>query len=242
MRLFTAHLRAGALELLRLPSFSIPTLLLPSVLFLLFAAGRTKDESEGALAGFAAMAVLGVAVFQFGAGIAIERGYPWEAFVRTLPGSPAARMAARVAAAAGFAVAATTLLIATALVTTEASLSTTRWLALLTALTLGAVPFSLLGIALGYWAPPRAAVPIANLIFLPLVVLGGLWTGGQYLPEQLDAVSRVLPTRPWAELVWATAEGGSWPWWAPAALGAWTVAFGLLALWGYRRDEGERFR
>ena len=76
MRLFAAHLRAGALELLRLPSFSVPTLLLPSVLFLLFAVGRTKDESEGALAGFAAMAVLGVAVFQFGAGIAIERGHP----------------------------------------------------------------------------------------------------------------------------------------------------------------------
>jgi len=27
-----------------------------------------------------------------------------------------------------------------------------------------------------------------------------------------------------------------------AALAAWTVAFGLVALWGYRRDEGERFR
>jgi ABC-2 type transport system permease protein len=242
MKLFAAHLRAAGLELLRLPSFSLPTLLLPAVLFLLFAAGRTKDEAEGALAGFAAMAVLGVAVFQFGAGIAIERGYPWEAFVRSLPGSPAARMAARVAAAVGFAVAATTLLVATALVTTDASLSTTRWLALLTALALGAVPFSLLGIALGYWAPPRAAVPIANLIFLPLVVLGGLWTGGRYLPEQLDTLSRAVPTRPWAEIVWSAAEGGPWPWWAPAALGAWTAAFGVLALWGYRRDEGERFR
>ena len=182
MRLFAAHLRAGSLELLRLPSFSVPTLLLPSVLFLLFAAGRTTDQSEGALAGFAAMAVLGVAVLLFGVGIAIERGYPWEAFLRSLPGSPAARMAARAAAAGGFAVAATTLLVATALVTTDASLSTTRWLALVVALALGAVPFCLLGIALGYWMPPRAAVPIANLIFLPLVVLGGLWTGGRYLP------------------------------------------------------------
>jgi ABC-2 type transport system permease protein len=242
MKLFTAHLRAGVFELMRLPSFSLPTLLLPSVLFLLFAVGRTKDQSEGALAGFAAMAVLGVAVFQFGAGIAIERGYPWEAFVRSLPGSPAARMAARVAAAVGFAVAATTLLIATALVTTDASLSAMRWVALIAALALGAVPFSLLGIALGYWAPPRSAVPISNLIFLPLVVLGGLWTGGRHLPEQLDTVSRLLPTRPWAETVWAAAEGGAWAWWAPAALAAWTVAFGLLALWGYRRDEGERFR
>jgi ABC-2 type transport system permease protein len=212
------------------------------VLFLLFAVGRAKDQSEGALAGFAAMAVLGVAVFQFGAGIAIERGYPWEAFVRSLPGAPAARMGARVATAVGFAVASTTLLVATALVTTDASLSTGRWLTLIAALALGAVPFSLLGIALGYWAPPRSAVPIANLIFLPLVVLGGLWTGGRHLPEELDPVSHVLPTRPWAETVWAAAEGGPWPWWAPATLCAWTIAFGLLAAWGYRRDEGERFR
>ena len=27
-----------------------------------------------------------------------------------------------------------------------------------------------------------------------------------------------------------------------AALALWTVIFGALAVWGYRRDEGERFR
>jgi len=242
MTVLVAHLRAGTLELLRMPAYSVPTLLLPTLLFLLFAVGRTEDEAAGALAGFAAMAVLGVALFQFGAGIAIERAHPWESFVRSLPLAPATRTAARVVSALAFAAASTTILVATALVTTDASLTAAGWAALAAALALGAVPFALFGVALGYWAPPRAAVPIANLAFLPLVIVGGLWTGGQYLPESLDAVSVYLPTRPWAELVWAAAEGTPWNLTAPLQLAGWAVVFGALALWGYRRDEGERFR
>ena len=189
------------------------------------------------------MAVLGVAVFQFGAGIAIERGYA----VGGVRADPSGRHRPRAWQPASQRQSASPSRRRRCSSPPRSSRPTCRCRRragsrCCTALTLGAVPFSLLGIALGYWAPPRAAVPIANLIFLPLVVLGGLWTGGQYLPSRLDAVSRALPTRPWAEIVWAAAEGGSWPRWAPAALGAWTFAFGLLALWGYRRDEGERFR
>ena len=46
MSVLLAHVRAGTLELLRMPGYSVPTLLFPSLLFLLFAArGRAEDES-----------------------------------------------------------------------------------------------------------------------------------------------------------------------------------------------------
>ena len=50
-----------------------------------------------------------------------------------------------------------------------ATLRIPRAVAVLVGLVLGGVPFALLGIAFGYWTPPRAALPIANLAFVPLV-------------------------------------------------------------------------
>ena len=39
-----------------------------------------------------------------------------------------------------------------------------RLFTLAAALVLGSIPFALLGIALGYWASPRGALPVANLL------------------------------------------------------------------------------
>ena len=105
------------------------------------------------------------------------------------------------------------------------------------ALLLGAVPFALLGVSIGYAVPARAAIPLANLLYLPLAYLGGLWSGPR-APPHLPAA---LPTRSWADLVWAAAGERAFSISALVALATWTGVFGLTAVWCYRRDEGERF-
>jgi hypothetical protein len=42
-------------------------------------------------------------------------------------------------------------------------------------------------------------------------------------------------------LLWASVDGRPWAVVDIALLVAWGIAFGLLAAWGYRRDEGELF-
>lgn len=242
MKVLCAHVRATTLELVRMPAYSLSTLAFPSLLFLLFAAPRAGGDAAALMAGFAAMAVIGVAFFQFGVGIAVERSVPWEAYVRSLPVGAGTRMAARVISGSAFAVAAAAGVAVTALASTGVSLAPGRWLAVAAALAAGAIPFGLLGVALGYWAPPRAALPLANLLLLPLVYAGGLWTAGRHLPDALDGVSGALPTRRWGELVWAATGASAWSPLDVLFLAAYAAAFGALALWGYRRDEGERFR
>jgi hypothetical protein len=51
-----------------------------------------------------------------------------------------------------------------------------------------------------------------------------------------------VPTRQFAELLWASAGGGPWPSGAVLVLGCYTLLFGTLAWLGWRRDEGEKFR
>ena len=195
-----------------------------------------------AMASYAAFAVLGVAFFQFGVGIAAERASPWQTFLRILPVSPAARFAARIVSALAFGLASATLVIAAALVTSDVSLTPSRWLALTTALLAGSMPFALLGTAIGYWTSPRGALPLANLLFLALAYAGGLLAGRQHVPQAVQTIADILPTRLWGELLAASIGLGSWRARDALGLGAYAAAFALLAAWGYRRDEGERFR
>jgi hypothetical protein len=59
---------------------------MPGLFYFLFEGTDTDVELVTVLmASYAMWAILGVAFFQFGVGIAEERGTPWERFLRALP-------------------------------------------------------------------------------------------------------------------------------------------------------------
>lgn len=241
MRLVLLHARAGTVELLRYPAFSVPTLAFPALFFLLFVAPRTEADPTLLLASFTGFAVLAVAFFQFGVGIATERESPWERFLRTLPLGASTRFAARVLSAAVFGLASAAAVVAAALATTDAHLTAPRWAALAAALALASIPFALLGVALGYWASPRGALPIANILYLLLAFAGGLWTTPAHLPAGVADVSPFVPTRQFGNVLWGAAEGRLWRPLDWLLLLAWALVFALAAAWGYHRDEGRRY-
>jgi ABC-2 type transport system permease protein len=242
VKLAFVHARLLTLELVRYPAFLVPTLAFPALFFLFFAASARGAAATLAMCSFAAFATIGVAFFQFGVGIANERASPWEAYLRTLPAPPVARIGSRLLSAAVFAAAAAVLLVAVALATTDATLAPTRWLELAAVLALGLVPFALFGIALGYWATPRGALPLANLIYLGLAYGGGLWVRPQRLPAAVAAVAPYLPTGRLQHALAGVVRGSPWSArdWLPLA--AFSVLAAAAACAGYRHDEGARFR
>lgn len=243
MRLIAAHFQITFLTHLRAPGYWAPTLLFPTMLYLFFAA-RLDDPFAAtlALASWSVYAVLGVAFYQFGVGIAQDRSSPWETYLRVLPAGPLPRFAAQTLVAIVFAGAAVLVLWSTALWLAPIDFGPIASLHFAAALAVGAVPFGFFGIALGYLTSPKAAVPIANLIYLPLAFAGGLWVPPRHLPAAVADVSPLLPTRHYAEVVWAAvrrvdAPLASWLW-----LLGFTIFFAGLAVWAYRRDEGRRYR
>lgn len=243
MKLAVRHARAATVELLRQPAFSVPTLGFPSLFFLFFAVpGFGGDEPEVATAIYAGFAVLGVAFFQFGVGIAFDRASPWERYLRTLPLAPAVRFGGRLLSALAFGSASAVVVVAVALLTVSPELSAASWLELSVVLLAGSIPFALLGIALGYLATPRGALPIANVVYLGLSFAGGLWTSPDDLPEAVEQVSVLLPTRAYADLLAGAALDEPVGMRAWLVLAAYAVAAGWLAGWAYRRDEGQRYR
>ena len=242
MRLVLLHARALTLELVRYPAYVVPTLVLPAAFFVFFVAPRGRGDETVAMATFAGFAAIGVAFFQFGVGIAVERASPWEAYLRTLPVGLGTRLGARVVSAAVFAAAAAATLVAVALATTDVALPPARWAELALILLVGTAPFALLGIALGYWAPQRGALPIANLLYLGLSYAGGLWISPRDLPSAVAGLSPYLPTRSLSDALTATVAGHPFVPGACLRLAGFAAIFAGLAAWGYRRDEGRRFR
>ena len=241
MRLALRHAWAMTVELLRYPAYLVPTLILPSVFFLFFVSPAPRHDASVRMATFAGFAVIGVAFFQFGVGIAIDRASPWEAYLRTLPVGPSVRLVARLLSATVFAGAAATFLVVTAVATTAVSLPASRWAGLAVALLAGVIPFAFLGIALGYWAPARGALPIANLLYLVMSYVGGLWILPSRLPAAVEAISGFLPTRALSDGLAATARGAPVAWESWGALASFAALFAGVAVAGYRRDEGRRF-
>lgn len=244
MRLALAHARAETVNLARYPAYAVPTVAFPAILLLLFGRQFERGEPDRLLAGFAATALLTVAFFQFGVGIATSRTTPWETYLRTLPVGPTTRLAGRVLSALAFAAATVGAVTLVAFTVYGVEMPPWRLAALAVALLGGSIPFALLGIAFGYWLPPRAALPFANILFLPLAVGGFLWMRPtQDVPHNVDVASQLLPTRSWMEILDPIATGDrAVPLRHVAALAAWAFVFFAVAWWGYRRDEGERFR
>ncbi len=243
LALARSHARLQTLFLLRLPAYVVPTVTFPAMFYALFdlsyARAQAAIADETTLA-FVAFAVIGVALYQFGVGIAQERGRPWERYLRTLPVSTASRFIARIASALAFAVLAAAFVAVVARVFTPIDLSAAAWLRVLLYTVLGAVPFVLIGITIGYWASAQAAVPIATAINLLLAYGGGLWIPPSYLPGLVAHISPYLPTRQFAELLWSVPRGSD-PAHAIAVLAAYAAVFFALASIGYRRDERRRY-
>ena len=239
-----AHIRLRLLSLLRTPAYVAGTLAMPSLILIFLGIGLadTTVEANAIMASFTVFAVMGIAFFQFGVGIAESRASPWSTFERILPASIVVRLAGAVVPAVLFATAAAGLVILVAHVFMPVALDAVAWLRLGFVLLAGSVPLSLLGIAIGYWVSSRAALPVANIAYLGLAFGGGLFLSPRLFPDLLEAVSQCLVSRHIVELAWRAVADAPW---SPASwlwLAGYAVAGGLLAGWGYRRDEGERYR
>ncbi len=106
------------------------------------------------------------------------------------------------------------------------------------------IPFIGLGFALGYLASPNSAPAVTNLIYLPTAFASGLFFPLHLLPTFLQNIAPYLPLYRGAQLVWdavgapVSSDPISTDW---LYMSGFTVAFFLLAVWAYRRDQGRKF-
>lgn len=249
LRIFRYELWTELLKLVRMPAFVLPALSFPLLFYIFFGVvfgkgtAGTVTMSTYLLATYGAFGVIGAALFSLGVGVAVERGQGWMLFKRATPMPPAVHFVARSLIAVLFGAAVVALLFTAGATLGGVELAATTWLALGGVLIVGAAPFALFGMALGYLCGPNAAPAVINLIYLPMAFASGLWIPIQMLPGFFQALAPWLPAYHFAQLALATfgVSATSSPWSSIAYLLGFSLLCLGLAIFGYRRDEGKTF-
>jgi len=242
-RVLNAYLqetRSECLRYLRTPSFLLPTLLFPTVFYVMF--GILLGRSNGAdaprflLASYSTFGVMAPGLFGFGVSLALERDGGLLMLKRALPMPPAAYLLGKMAMAMLVAALIVALLLSLAIFVAHVPLDASQMLRLFAIDLFGVLPFCALGLLLGTLIKGQGAPGLVNLIYLPMAFLSGLWFPLSIMPKLLQQLAPVWPSYHLNRLALSAVGFDTGPVWPHAlVLAAFTVGFLLLAARRLRR-------
>ncbi|PZG14356.1 ABC transporter [Micromonospora craterilacus] len=244
MQLALTHARYQLLETIRIPIAIFGSAFFPAAAMLFFVvpfAGKDPVAATFATASMVTFSVMSANIFSYGVGVAEDRQQPWDPFTRTLPAGPAPRFAGRVLAGLTITYLSLIPVVVIAATLTEARITPMAFLLALVTVAVISVPFTLMGLSIGYALPSKAAIVVAQLVFFPLAFGGGLLSAPGSAPGFVEAIAPYLPTRGAVELMWAAVGHYEPARLSLIMLGVWLVLLAALGGWAYRRDEGRRF-
>jgi ABC-2 type transport system permease protein len=204
---YLAEARFESLRMFRVLGFSIPFLVLPAALYLLFGVVLFGDAVRGDLstgkflfAAFAVFGVMGPGMFGFGATIATEREQGLLTLKRALPAPPGSYLVAKLLMTMLFAFIIMVTMITAALLLGHLPLTFAQCARVTAIDILGSLPFCAIGLFIGTRASGKAAIAFVNLIYVPMMHVSGLFYP---LPKFLRTISPVWPTYHLQQLVFA---------------------------------------
>jgi len=247
VKLTMLHAKYSLVETFRVPIAVIGTIVFPALALLFFVVPqRTVADNPlfatQAVISLSVFAVMVNALFSFGLTIAENREKPWDPYLRTLPAPGIARVLAHVFSTGMLGLAAIVPVIVIGALFTAAEAPPERILAGVVALGVSALPFMLIGIAIGYAFPFKAAIAVIQIVMFALAFIGGLFLPPVMFADWLDTISRFTPSRQAREFVIWAVEGGTLEWWVWTGILVWTAVMLSLSLSLFRRDEGRRYR
>ncbi len=238
------------LKNLRLRMYTLSVLSFPLMFYVLFGLVLNGKESIAGMgvptymiATYGTFGVMGASLFGTASGLASDRGLGWLQVKRASPMPPFAYFAAKIALSMTFSAIVTTLLLILGFAFGGVRMSLTSAAELLATLVAGSLPFSAMGLAIGYFVGPNSAPAAINLIYLPLSFCSGLWVPYMFLPKVVRQIALALPPYHLSQLALGVVGAGRHE---PVA-SHWEVliAFTLICLGvariGFQRDKGKLY-
>lgn len=236
------YLRLELMRLLRNPRTVIFTIVMPSVLYLVFSntnSGRLGGISTAAyiMVSMAAYGSIGAAMFS-AAGIATERRIGWNRQLRLTPLPPSAYVLAKGIAAWCVTLVGLVLVYVVGFAS-GVRMPWTHWLGTLGATWVAVLPFVLLGIGIGYVGNVDLVQPVTMLFFFGMSIVGGLWVPVEAMPDVMGQIAQLVPSYWLGAAGRAVIGGQDFGWKGVVVLLVWTLAIGGFAASRYRADTAK---
>ena len=248
--LYAKEAKYELLKNIRIPIYAISTVAFPVMFYVLFGivlgsnAADRKESATYMLATMGCFGVIAVALFGFGVSLAMERGQGWLQVKRASPMPVSAYFFGKLCSALVFSTVIMLLLLAIGYTFGGVRMPISTAAKLVGILVAGAIPFSAMGMAIGYFAKPNSAPGLVNLIYLPMSFCSGLWIPLFLLPHGLRVFAKLLPPYHLSQLALNAVGMVNNPtpaWGHVEALLAFTLLCLGFAAWGYRRDGGKTY-
>jgi ABC-2 type transport system permease protein len=250
LRIYLLESKYEVVKTLRNPAYVLPTICFPVLFYVFFGVLFGRNHPIGGvtlahylIATYGTFGVIGASLFGLGVSVAIERGQGWMQLKRTTPMPLGAYFVSKLAVALFFSTAIVLALLAVGRMFGGVVVPIGTALLLLSTLVGGSITFCALGLAIGYFTTPSSAAPIANLFYLPLSVLSGLWMPIEGFPHALQTFATYLPPFHLAQLALQAAGA---PHRGTVAAHVISLAISALVfLWiaraGFRRESAASF-
>jgi ABC-2 type transport system permease protein len=211
LRIFFTETRYAILLALRTKAFSLSVIGFPVMFYCLFGLLMNRADTIGTisvakylLGGYAVFGSLGAAIFGIGVGVALDRSAGWLELKRASPMPTLAYILSKCSMAVVFSCLIVSVLTVLGITLGHVHVSPAEFTRIVGIAALGSIPFSCLGLALAFTVPPASAGGIANMIYLPMSFLSGLWVPLQFLPRFLQQIAPIFPTYHLAQMMYGT--------------------------------------
>jgi ABC-2 type transport system permease protein len=188
------------LKNLRLRLYTASVLSFPLMFYVLFGLVLNAKEAIGGtsvptylIATYGTFGVMGASLFGTAAGLASDRGLGWLQVKRASPMPPFAYFIAKVVVSMIFSGIVVLALILLGFAFGGVRFPLGEMTRLVATLVIGSIPFSAMGLAIGYFAGPQSAPATINLIYLPMSFASGLWVPFMFLPKIVRQIALALP-------------------------------------------------
>lgn len=181
-RLIGAYLsdaRYESIRLFRTPAFSIPILAMPVLFYSFFgvilSGGKAIHIANQLFVGWTVYGVMGPGLFGFGILVAVERTQGLLTFKRALPMPAGSYLASKLMMALVFAILVMAMLAFVGITIGHTTFDALTLLRVTSVMALGVIPACAVGLFIGAFAPASSASAFANITYLGMAFLSGLF-------------------------------------------------------------------